>query len=93
MLFVAAYPGIGERAADVAIELFRLPTGQPVVFGFTSLTGLVAACGEHQPWLRLPGAVLVGLSDGILLVDPIPEVVESAWTAERLQALVEAVDD
>jgi hypothetical protein len=92
-LFVPARPQFGERQGDIAIELFRLATGQPVLLAFRSAEALVERLGLYQPWLCLPGETVVSMSGGILLVDPSPDVVQPMWTEERLNALKDAIND
>lgn len=92
-LFVPAHPQFGELEGHIAVELYRLSTGQPVVVAFTTLDGLVEALGRHQPWLQLPGESVVSFSTGILLIDPARDVLQQVWTIERLDSLREALDD
>ena len=46
------YPG-GGAAPRVDVELLRSPTGPPVPVAFTSLTRLVEALGDAQPWIAV----------------------------------------
>lgn len=93
VLLVPAHPQFGERRGDIAVELFQLATGQPVVIAFRSVETLVDRLGPYQPWLRLPGETVVSLSGGILLIDPDHEVVRPIWTEGRFNALKGALND
>jgi hypothetical protein len=92
-LFVPARPQFDDSQGDIAVELFQLATGQPVVMAFSSAEILVDRLGPYQPWLCLPGETIVSMSGGILLVDPSRDVVQPMWTEERLNALKDAVND
>lgn len=91
ILVVPAHPQVGEGTGDVAVELLRLVTGEPVVVAFTSVEGLVETLGRYQPWLRLPGETVVSMSGGILLIDPDRDVVQPIWTEERFKLLKDAL--
>lgn len=53
-----------------ALELRRTPRGDLLVFAYTSLDLLVAACGPGQPWTRLTVAELERVADtaGVTLI-------------------------
>jgi SseB protein N-terminal domain len=57
-VFVPSRP-VAPNADRAWPELRRLTDGRLALLAYTSLRELVAACGQHQPWIAVPAKWLV----------------------------------
>lgn len=85
---VPAKPSRDGDRVGVSLEFRRLATGEVVAVAFTSPDALVAALGEHQPWIALPVIGLRNLTVALgvrrIEIDPLLDPNVPRWSAEEL---------
>ncbi|OIJ66422.1 hypothetical protein WN71_018530 [Streptomyces mangrovisoli] len=77
------------RVPFIVYEFFAHPAGSTVAFAFTSLSALVAALGDNQPWVATslgPLAEDVRGRGMTVLLDPRVAPGQSNWRPEDLAA-------
>ena len=91
VVFVPAHPVTSGSKQDVGFETRELDSGGQAAIAFTSLSLLVEALGQSQPWLAMPLGRLrevIG-SQGVSQVAVDPTVTSEAWrwTEEGIREL------
>jgi hypothetical protein len=85
-LLLPAYPRPDASPDSIAIET-RIIDGHDVVLAFTNLAKLVAALGEHQPWIGLRAGMVKAMLPGhVVVIDP-EGTCEVTWDAAKLAQL------
>jgi hypothetical protein len=85
ILVVPAHPSRDGGAVNaLQIETRLLPDGHAVAMAFTDLDKLVAALGEHQPWIAVRAGSIKGLLENsgvFVLLNPTIDAQAPRWTA------------
>lgn len=90
LVFVPAHPRVAGNVKDIGVELRGTRYGEVVGIAFSNVERLVAALGEHQPWVAMERdrfAAFVGAAGApFVCVDPALEMAQR-WSAADVERL------
>jgi SseB protein N-terminal domain len=88
LVYVPARPRTTESGRNVNFEIRQQPDGTSVLPAYSSVSGLVEALGQYQPWVCVQLTQLLEAMDGgrvaRVLVDPPVDPGAWRWTQDDL---------